>query len=151
MRTRHFSTYIAASSDQVWQALTDPSMTRRYYAGLAVESDWQPGSPIVYRPDLPRYPGHQLAGEIVHAAPGRLLVHSLLTDTDTDADRAAQCWLTWELDEREPGLCRICLTCDDLDRFPDTERDEAWSRLLSGLKTAVEASAQYPSARAPDA
>jgi uncharacterized protein YndB with AHSA1/START domain len=139
MHTRHFSIYIAAGPDQVWQALINPAMTRRYYAGLAVESNWQPGSPITYRSDPPRHAGHRLAGEIVHVEPGRRLVHSLLTDADADPE--VQCWLTWELEEREPGLCRMGLTCDDLDRYPDAEGDEGWSRLLSGLKTAVETGA----------
>jgi uncharacterized protein YndB with AHSA1/START domain len=140
VRTRHFSLYITATPERVWHALTDPAMTRRFYFGLAVESDWRPGSPIVYRGTAANCPvAVLLAGEIVHVEPGRRLVHSLLSDTDTDRD--VQSWVNWELEESEPGVCRASLTCDDLDRFDDPERDEAWCRLLSDLKTVLETGA----------
>jgi uncharacterized protein YndB with AHSA1/START domain len=139
MRTRNFSIYIAAEQERVWRALTDPQLTSRYYGGLAVESDWCPGSTIEYRAANPAYPGHRLAGEIVWVEAGRLLAYSLLTDVDHDPE--AQCWVTWELDAVEPSLCRVRLTCDDLDRDADPDRDEAWSRLLSALKTTVETAA----------
>jgi uncharacterized protein YndB with AHSA1/START domain len=151
MRTRHFSLYVAAARERVWQALTDPALTRRYYFGLAVESDWQPGSPIVYRGcGVPA----ALTGEIVQVEPAGRLVHSLLSDADPDGD--VETWVSWEISEPEPGLCRVSLTCDDLDRFADPERDEAWCRLLSGLKTLLETgtelAAAYPeSARTDDA
>jgi uncharacterized protein YndB with AHSA1/START domain len=142
MRTRQFNLYISVPRVRVWQALTDPAMTRRFYFGLAVESDWCAGSTIVYSTTLD--PGTAtnrpvavvLTGEIVDIEPGHRLVHSLLTDTDTD--RETQSWVSWELDEPEPGVCRVSLTCDDLDRFDDPERDEAWCRVLSGLKTVLE-------------
>jgi uncharacterized protein YndB with AHSA1/START domain len=142
MRTRHFTLYIAATREQAWRALTDPAMTRRFYFGLAVESRWRAGSPIAYRSAPGQYPAPVvLAGEIVHVEPGRRLVHSLVSDTDAEADREAQCWVTWDLDEPEPGICRVALTCDDLDRCDDPERDESWCRLLSGLKTVLETGA----------
>jgi hypothetical protein len=44
----------------------------------------------------------------------------------------------WAVDEVTPGLCRIALTSDDLDPARAGDRDEAWSRVLSGLKTVLE-------------
>ncbi len=38
-----YVTYIRASAEQVWQALTDAELTARYW-GHANVSDWQPGS-----------------------------------------------------------------------------------------------------------
>ena len=38
-----YVTYIKASPEQVWQALTDADLTARYW-GHRNESDWQPGS-----------------------------------------------------------------------------------------------------------
>ena len=135
MRTRTFILYIAAAPERVWRALTDPAQTRRYYLGLAVESAWCPGAPIVFRTARGPVPD-ALYGEIIHAAPGATLIHSLLTGAGADAE--AHCWLTWELEPAEPGLTRVALTCDDLDARPDPERDEAWSRIVSGLKTVLE-------------
>ena len=39
---------IAAPPEKVWQALTDPAFTQRYWYGTRVESDWKVGSPITF-------------------------------------------------------------------------------------------------------
>ncbi|MEU7874175.1 SRPBCC domain-containing protein [Dactylosporangium sp. NPDC049140] len=133
MRTRTFTLYIAATPELVWRALTEPELTRRYYLGLAVDSTWRPGAPIVFRTD--RGPvAEALYGEILHVIPGEELIHSL---------HAAQCWLTWDVAAVEPGLTRVALSCDDLDARPDPERDEAWARVASGLKTVLETDVMF--------
>jgi uncharacterized protein YndB with AHSA1/START domain len=43
------STEIQASPAQVWVALTDPMLIRRYMFGSQVVTDWQQGSPIVWK------------------------------------------------------------------------------------------------------
>ncbi len=43
-----YITYIRTTPQRLWQALTDPAFTLRYW-GAALESDWQIGSPIVWR------------------------------------------------------------------------------------------------------
>jgi uncharacterized protein YndB with AHSA1/START domain/DNA-binding transcriptional ArsR family regulator len=40
-----YTTYIRATPEKVWKALTDPAFTRQYW-GLSFESDWTPGSTI---------------------------------------------------------------------------------------------------------
>jgi DNA-binding transcriptional ArsR family regulator/uncharacterized protein YndB with AHSA1/START domain len=42
-----YKTYIKTSPEQLWQALTDPAFTQRYW-GLSLESDWKPGSTIAW-------------------------------------------------------------------------------------------------------
>jgi len=39
---------IAAPPEKVWQGLTDPAFTERYWYGTRVESDWKVGSPITF-------------------------------------------------------------------------------------------------------
>jgi hypothetical protein len=63
-------------------------------------------------------------------------MHSIVEDTDRGPD--VQSWVAWGVDEVEPGLCRVSLTCDDVDGDDPDERDEAWRRVLSGLKTVLE-------------
>ncbi len=43
-----YTTYIATTPEQLWRALTDPTFTRRYW-GVALETDWQVGSPITWQ------------------------------------------------------------------------------------------------------
>jgi uncharacterized protein YndB with AHSA1/START domain/DNA-binding transcriptional ArsR family regulator len=42
-----YTTYIKTSPQQLWQALTDPAFTERYW-GSSLHSDWEPGSPITW-------------------------------------------------------------------------------------------------------
>ena len=131
MQNRHFAIYIAAAPEQVWHALTDPHLTPRFYFGLAVESDWQPGSSITFRGPGPAI----LAGKVVHVERSRRLVHSFITGAD---EAGPEAWMTWDIEESEPGICRVCLTHDDLERTSDPDQDEACLRLLSNLKTLLE-------------
>ncbi|MCM3926189.1 SRPBCC family protein [Frankia sp. AiPs1] len=43
-----YITYIRTTPQGLWQALTDPDFTVRYW-GAALESDWRVGSPVVWR------------------------------------------------------------------------------------------------------
>jgi uncharacterized protein YndB with AHSA1/START domain/DNA-binding transcriptional ArsR family regulator len=42
-----YTTYIKTTPERLWQALTDPAFTRRYW-GLSLESDWKPGSTMTW-------------------------------------------------------------------------------------------------------
>jgi uncharacterized protein YndB with AHSA1/START domain len=46
-----YSTYIKTTPERLWQALTDPAFTKRYWQGIEFETDWKPGSPIIWRRD----------------------------------------------------------------------------------------------------
>jgi uncharacterized protein YndB with AHSA1/START domain len=39
-----YVTYIRATSEKLWQALTEPELTRRYWFGTTQESEWKPGA-----------------------------------------------------------------------------------------------------------
>jgi uncharacterized protein YndB with AHSA1/START domain len=43
-----YTTYIATTPERLWQALTDPAFTSRYW-GCAIESDWTPGARMIWR------------------------------------------------------------------------------------------------------
>jgi uncharacterized protein YndB with AHSA1/START domain/DNA-binding transcriptional ArsR family regulator len=45
-----YVTYIQTTPEDLWRALTDPVFTRRYW-GLALETDWQPGSAMTWEKD----------------------------------------------------------------------------------------------------
>jgi uncharacterized protein YndB with AHSA1/START domain/biotin operon repressor len=45
-----YTTYINTTAERLWQALTDPAFTQRYW-GVTVESDWKPGSEMTWEHD----------------------------------------------------------------------------------------------------
>src|SRR3954468_1872496 len=42
-----YTTYIRTTPEQLWQALTDPAFTRRYW-NAGFETDWKPGSTMAW-------------------------------------------------------------------------------------------------------
>jgi uncharacterized protein YndB with AHSA1/START domain/DNA-binding transcriptional ArsR family regulator len=59
-----YTTYIRTTPEQLWQALTDPAFTRRYW-NASFETDWKPGSTMTW--DL---------GGIVVADPEQVVLES---------------------------------------------------------------------------
>src|SRR4051812_30040017 len=44
-----YVTYIATTADKLWRALTDGELTREYWGGRRIESDWKAGSTFLLR------------------------------------------------------------------------------------------------------
>src|SRR6478672_926450 len=42
-----YTTYIATTPERLWQALTDPAFTQRYW-GITFDTDWKPGSTMTW-------------------------------------------------------------------------------------------------------
>jgi uncharacterized protein YndB with AHSA1/START domain/DNA-binding transcriptional ArsR family regulator len=127
-----YEVYIAATPEQVWRALTESEFTTRYYYGNTVESDWQPGSPMVYRnPDGTE----SITCEVIEADAPRRLVHTFhFPGTDESPSRC-----TWTIEPRgEASL--LTLVHDEFDGETSTYRSVAhgWVPVLSGLKTLLE-------------
>ena len=44
-----YTTYIKTTPQRLWQALTDPAFTSRYWRGITFDTDWKKGSAITWR------------------------------------------------------------------------------------------------------
>ena len=130
--THVYEVYIRTTPDQLWQAITDPEMTRKYFYSSAVESDWKQGSSCVYRgPD-----GHPtIDGEIVEIEPGRRLVTTFRFPSSEDPPSR----VTWEI-ERLGETCKLTLLHDGFATATETFKSvgAGWNPVLSGLKTLLE-------------
>jgi uncharacterized protein YndB with AHSA1/START domain/DNA-binding transcriptional ArsR family regulator len=130
---RHvYEVYIAATPKQVWRALTESEFTKQYYFGNTIESDWKPGSPMVYKnPDGTE----SITCEVIEADAPHRLVHSLyFPGTDESPSRC-----TWSIEPRGEATL-LTLTHDEFDGETSTYRSVAhgWVPILSGLKTLLE-------------
>jgi uncharacterized protein YndB with AHSA1/START domain len=63
---------ISASLNTVWDALTNPDVTEKYWAGMRIESEWTKGAAIYYRLNGEVMDQHELR-EII---PQRLIEHT---------------------------------------------------------------------------
>ena len=127
-----YEVYIAATPERVWQALTESEFTKQYYYGNTVESDWKPGSSMIYRnPDGTE----SIQCAVVDADPPKRLVHTFFfPGTEESPSRC-----TWTIEPRGAASL-LTLVHDDFDGETSTFKSVAhgWVPILSGLKTLLE-------------
>ncbi|MFI1800238.1 ArsR/SmtB family transcription factor [Streptomyces sp. NPDC020379] len=130
-----YTTYIEATPDKVWEALTDPGMTAAYW-GHSNVSDWQPGSAWEHR----RTDGSgvaDVAGAIVEAVPAKRLV---ITWAVPGEDRPnGPSTVTFDLKPLGDTVVQLTVTHENL--RDEAERRQAaggWTAVLSNLKTYLE-------------
>lgn len=127
-----YQAYIRTTPAKLWDAITNPEQTRRYFYGLAVKSDWKPRSAIKHLlPDG----NSQIEGTVLEVDPGKKVVHTFATTGESDAPTR----VTWEL-EPMGSVTLLTLTHDDFDGETKTYQSVArgWNRVVSGLKTLLE-------------
>jgi len=135
-RPRHvFQVYIRTSPEQLWQAITDPTFTLRYFHTSRVESDWRSGAPVRY------WIGQDLVieGTIVDADPPKRLVTTWSFRRSPQLRDDPPSRVTWEI-EPLGDTCKLTLVHDEFPRETDTFRSVAsgWPRVLSSLKSLLE-------------
>jgi uncharacterized protein YndB with AHSA1/START domain len=147
-----YTTFIKTSPEQLWRALTDPAFTRRYW-GVSFETDWRPGSPMVWEEN-----GRHIVDPdqvVLEAEPPRRLAYTWHTptaewasgngiDDDVRATLAAEARsrVTFEIEPFGENV-KLTVVHDD---FPagSTMREmvsSGWPYLLSDLKTLMETGA----------
>jgi uncharacterized protein YndB with AHSA1/START domain/DNA-binding transcriptional ArsR family regulator len=130
-----FEIYIKTTPARLWAAITDPEMRSKYTFGLAVESDWTPGS--TYQGVSPRAPGPIIEGENLEVDPPRRLVQSFNALWSDDVKSEGTSRVTWEIEQVEDS-CRLTVTHDQLREGANEELYGGWMMILSGLKTLLE-------------
>jgi uncharacterized protein YndB with AHSA1/START domain len=130
---------VNATPAEVWTALTDPELIAKYFFGTQVQTDWQPGSPIVWKGD---YQGNKYEdkGEILEVQQNRLLRFTHFSPMTGQPDEPQNYHtLTYELDDRD-GRTHVSLSQDNNASAEEAEHSTAnWETVLKGLKETVEA------------
>ena len=136
-----YVTYVRASADQVWQALTDADLTARYWAHHNV-SDWQQGSAWEHR----RLDGSgvDIVGTVLEAEPPTRLV---ITFEDPSAAPGTQASVVEFKVEPHHDIVRLTVTHD---RLPGQGMydgiSRGWPAVLANLKSLLETGDVLPSA-----
>ena len=138
-----YVTYIRASAEQVWQALTDADLTARYW-GHANVSDWQPGSPWEHR----RVDGSDVVdvvGRVLKAEPPTRLV--ITFEDSPDAEQPREPSVVTFLVEPHQDIVRLTVTHENL---PNREMlagiSSGWPAVLANLKSLLETGEVLPQA-----
>jgi uncharacterized protein YndB with AHSA1/START domain/DNA-binding transcriptional ArsR family regulator len=138
-----YVTYIRASAEQVWRALTDADLTARYW-GHANVSDWQPGSAWEHR----RADGSgvvDVVGQVIEADPPTRLVITFEDNPDTESPREPS--VVTFLAEPHQDIVRLTVTHENL---PNMEMhggiSRGWPAVLANLKSLLETGDVLPQA-----
>jgi uncharacterized protein YndB with AHSA1/START domain len=140
-----YQVFIKAPPEHVWEAITKPEFTSRYYYGCALKTDLAIGSAFTYfMPD-----GNPIVeGKVVESDPPRRLVHtyhSLWGELASDAPTR----VTWELEPAHGGVTKLTVVHDEFEAETATYKGLAtggWSWILSNLQSLLETGEPIPQA-----
>lgn len=153
-QTRSFvyTTYIRTTPERLWNALTDPAFTKRYW-DMEFVTDWKPGShmkwvhwgvvlddpaQVVIEADPPRrlsYTWHTMTPEFAE----RVGIDAETVAELDEETRRQRSKATFEIEDLD-GKCKLTVIHDD---FPENSTmlgmiSNGWPAVISSLKTLLE-------------
>ena len=141
--TQVYQVFIGATPEQIWEAITTPEFTTKYFHGSAVESTLEPGTPFLgWSPDRAE---QWTDGEVLESHPPRKLSYTwrALYDETTAAEEPSR--VTWQIEPKDGGISKLTVLHDRLEGAPKTAESVSgtgWMMVLSGLKTLLETGEQ---------
>ena len=153
-----YTTYIQTTPERLWQALTEPAFTERYWA-VTFDSEWKPGSSVDWHMrGLTISDPEQV---VIESEPCRRLSYTWHTFTPEwaralkftgdaqerlGAERRSK--VTFEIDALDEQV-KLTVTHEDLEPGGVTGSliSEGWPRVLANLKTLLETGETLPDIR----
>jgi uncharacterized protein YndB with AHSA1/START domain len=133
--TQVYHVYIKATPQAIWDAVTKPEWSTRYFYGAR----------IVNTPERHHSlgPDGSVWGDsaTLEFAPPRKLVHGWRSLYDPELAEEGESRVTWEIEPTDGGVCLLTVIHDQLEGAPKTAEGVAgagWMYVLSGLKTLLE-------------
>jgi uncharacterized protein YndB with AHSA1/START domain len=139
-----YQTFIRATPEQVWQAITDPAWTQRYFHGTAPEQPFEAGQP--YRTTVVAAGQPAVDGMIEEMDPPHRLVQTWHVLYDAAMAQEPPSRVTWEIDPVGDGLTRLRLVHGDLAFSPKTWANvkDGWVWVLDSMKSLIETGQPLP-------
>jgi uncharacterized protein YndB with AHSA1/START domain len=133
--TQVYQLFIRATPEAIWDAITKPEFTQKYFYGQQIENDaerhlWLAPDGTV-RGDSPT----------IEFDPPRRLVHGWSSSYDEEMAAEPESRVTWEIEPQDGGYSLLTVTHDRLEASPKTAASVGgvgWMMVLSGLKTLLE-------------
>ncbi len=130
---------IHATPDKVWQALTEPDLIEKYLFGTRVETDWQPGSPVIYR-GIWQGKSYEDKGVVLEVEPGRRLVSTFWSALSGVPDEPAYYkTVTYELTPEGQSTHLRVIQDNNASQDEADHSSQNWSSVLENLKALLEA------------
>lgn len=132
--TFRYVTYIQASQQRVWQALTEPEFTRQYWNGRLITSEWRIGARVLNRHDYDE--GTEDMGTVLAYEEPRRLRYG----TEGSA-------VTFELTPMDE-VVKLSVTHTGLGDELWQQVTGGWQAIMANMKTLLETGAPLPMAGA---
>jgi uncharacterized protein YndB with AHSA1/START domain len=128
--TQVYQLYIRATPEAIWEAITKPEFTQKYFYG----------TPVRVTPET--FDGGAAAqGSVLEFEPSRKLVHTWRALYDDEMAAEPESRVTWEIEPQENGTSLLTVVHDQLEASPKTAASVSgigWMLVISGLKTLLE-------------
>ncbi len=136
---------IKAPQARVWEAITKPEFTSRYYYDCTLKTDLTVGSPFTYHK-----PGGApiVEGVVILSDPPNRLVHTYHSNWPP-MNKDAPTKVTWELESMPGGLTKVTVVHEDFQGETATYQglqSGGWTWILSNMKTYLETGESLPQA-----
>ena len=131
-----YATYIKTTPERLWQALTDGTMTKKYYFAGTVTSDWKNGS--AYRFIGPK--GElQIEGKVVEANPPHKLVTTFNAVWDEDVKKDKASMVAFEI-EPMGEVCKLTVSHTGFEGETATYHQVVggWALIVASMKSLLE-------------
>jgi uncharacterized protein YndB with AHSA1/START domain len=137
--TREFEIQVAATPDQVWEALIDPQQTRQFWHGALNHSSWQPGAPWTSESDTGEL---YLDGQVIAVERPHRMVHTMHFLQDPVAVAEPPTLVEISLEAVDGGT-RLRLVNSNLGpaALENVSGAGGWKHILAGMKAMLEGGA----------
>ena len=137
-----YVTYIRTTAEKLWQALTEPEFTRKFWVDTVQECAWKPGATWTLR-----IPDGRVAdtGEVVEIDWPRKLVLTWQNHLFPECEAEGFSRMTYVL-EAKGGTVKLTLTHSMEKKDSKTIKavSNGWPYILAGLKTLLETGESLP-------
>ncbi|HEY2444783.1 MAG TPA: SRPBCC family protein [Rhizomicrobium sp.] len=136
-----YVTYIRATPEKIWEALTKPEFNRLYWFGAHQESDWKAGSSWKLMMPDGRVGD---AGEVLECDPPRRIVLKWRNEFRPELKAEGYTRCTFEIED-EGEMAKLTVTHQS--ERPTVLIDKVstgWPKILSSLKTLLETGKALP-------
>lgn len=131
------SVHINASISQVWDALTNPVIIKKYLFGTTAVSDWKTGSPLIFKGEWQgkQYEDH---GRILESIPGKELKYTYWSSMSGIEDKPENyAHITYRITGVDNDVTLTVIQENIPDEKMKEHSLENWNKVLSGLKNLV--------------
>jgi uncharacterized protein YndB with AHSA1/START domain len=137
--TQVYQLFIKATPEQIWEAITNPDFTQKYFHGTRIKSTFEPGSEYgAWSSDESQL---LVDGEVLESDPPNRLSTTWRALYDPETATEPHSRVSWEIEAQEGGYSKLTVVHDQLEESLKTAAnvgDGGWSHVLSALKTYLE-------------